>query len=300
LSDEWTVLYISYNNLVKNWHEVLGHCNADDILKLENVVEGMKITGKKKFECGICIEGKMTQYRSRNSDRRATTTLELVHCDLAGPVDPIAKDGFRYALSFIDDYSGLIMVNFLKQKSDTTRATKRYLADIAPYGSVESIEESTPFSSVKRLRSDNGGEFTSKEFESLLVESHIKHEKSAPYSPHQNDTVERAWHSIFEMARCLLLQAGLPKTMWSYAVMAAAYTRDRCYNPRTQKTAIEAFSGNKPDVSNMHVFGNICYAYVQNKKKLDARCQKGVFVGYDKGSPAITLCTSQRVKRSGK
>ena len=56
------------------------------------------------------VIGKRSQHRSREPDERAICPLELVHCDLAGPVDLKAKDGFRYALSFIDDYSGLNMV----------------------------------------------------------------------------------------------------------------------------------------------------------------------------------------------
>ena len=39
----------------------------------------------------------------------------------------------------------------------------------------------------------------------------------------------------------------------------------------------------------MHIFGTTCYAYLQNTKKLDARSEKGVFVGYDKGSPAYLV-----------
>ena len=154
-----------------------------------------------------------------------------MHCDLAGPIDPVAKDGFRYALSFVDDYSGLNMVYFLKQKSDAVTATERFLADCAPYGNV------------KCIRSDNGGEFIREKFESVLVKNQIKHEKSAPYSPHQNGTVERAWRSLFDMARCLLLESALPKDMWAYAVMSAVYIRNRCYNPRTGKTPFEAFTG---------------------------------------------------------
>ena len=69
----------------------------------------------------------MTLNRSRKPDARATNVLQLVHCDLAGPVDPVAKDGFRYALVFVDDYSGCTTTYFLKQKSDNVRATKRYL-----------------------------------------------------------------------------------------------------------------------------------------------------------------------------
>jgi len=39
----------------------------------------------------------------------------------------------------------------------------------------------------------------------------------------------------------------------------------------------------------MHVFGTVCYAYVQNKTKLDARAEKGIFAGYDRSSPAFLV-----------
>ena len=262
---------------LKRWHEILGHCNINDVLKLENVVDGMKITDKTNFDCDVCTLGKLAQFRNRTPDARASAPLELVHTDLAGPISPVARDGFRYAISFIDDYSGVIFLYFLKQKSDTVAATERFLADAAPYGEV------------KRLRSDNGTEYTSKEFQSLCVRNRIKHEQSAPYSPHQNGTAERGWRTLFEMARCLLLDAKLPKELWTYAVMTAAYIRNRCYNSRTKQTPFYLFTGRKPDLRNMHVFGTVCFAYEQNKTKLDARCKKGIFVGYDKNSPAYLV-----------
>ncbi|XP_068247792.1 uncharacterized protein [Palaemon carinicauda] len=55
-----------------------------------------------------------------------------------------------------DDYSGSVFVYFLKQKSDALDATKKFLADTSSYGVV------------KRLRCDNGGEFTSSEFKKFL------------------------------------------------------------------------------------------------------------------------------------
>src|SRR6218665_3105995 len=90
-----------------------------------------------------------------------------------------------------------------------------------------------PIAEVKRLRTDNGTEFTNKDFKSLTLKHRIKHEKSAPYSLHQNGTVERSWRSLFDMARCLLIESQLPKELWTYAVRAAAYTRNRCFCPRT-------------------------------------------------------------------
>ena len=65
------------------------------------------------------------------------------------------------------------------------------------------------------MRTDNGGEFLSHEYESILIDNKIKHETSAPYYTHQNRTVERAWRTLFDMARCLLIDAKLPKTFWT-------------------------------------------------------------------------------------
>ena len=219
---------------LENWHQILGHCNIQDILKLPDVVNGMKIVGDKAKEiCETCILGKMTEFRSRTPDAKSKSSLELVHCDLAGPIHPLSIDGFQYVLSFTDDFSGQVMTYFLKQKSNTVKATKRFLSDCAPFGKI------------KRLRSDNGTEFTSKEFQALIMESKIYHEKSAPHSPHQNGTAERNWRTLFEMARCLLLEAKLPKNLWTYAVLSATYIRNRCYNRRLKMTPFEALTGKK-------------------------------------------------------
>ena len=87
----------------------------------------------------------------------ATKILALVHSDLAGPIQPLGKDGYKYVRNFIDDSSGLTMLYFLKRKSDTLLDTTKYLADIVPYGHV------------KCLRNDNGTDFTSEPFQRLLV-----------------------------------------------------------------------------------------------------------------------------------
>ena len=262
---------------LKEWHQVLGHCNIKDVLNLENVVDGMKIVDKNNFTCDSCIKGKMSEYRNRTPDDKAKNVLDLVHCDLAGPIEPETKEGFKYSAVFVDDYSGAVFLYLLKSKSDTIVAVQKFLSDVSPYGNV------------KCIRSDNGTEFTNSDFRDLMLQNNIKQEFSAPYSPHQNGTAERAWRSIFEMTRCLLIDAGLPKSLWCYAANAAAYIRNRCYNNRTNVTAYEAFTSTKPNLSNMHIFGEKCFAYIQDKKKLDPRSEEGIFVGYDQCSPAYLV-----------
>lgn len=75
---------------------------------------------------------------------------------------------------------------------------------------------------------------------------------------------------------------------------ASAYIRNRCFNPRTNKTPIEVLTGRKPNVGNMHIFGSVCYAYIHNCKKLDPCCVRGVFVGYDGQSPAYLVYLPDR------
>ena len=50
------------------------------------------------------------------------------------------RDGFKYAITFVDDYSSYIFVNFLKQKSDASNALKKFLADSSPYGKVSEMK----------------------------------------------------------------------------------------------------------------------------------------------------------------
>lgn len=272
------VCHVSYD--IQTWHEVMGHCNYDDILKLQDVTEGMHIKGPKRRpdkECAVCIEGKFTQTRNRDPTNRAKTPLELVNTDLTGPINNESIDGFKYMQSFTDVCTGAVLVYFLKAKSDAVQATEKYLADVAPYGTV------------KCIRSDNGTEFTNREFQTLLRKNKIRHETSCPYSPHQNGTAEREGRTLFEMARCKLIDSGLPKSLWHYAIQEAAYTRNRCFNKHTGTTPYTALTGKKCNLADMHKFGSECYAYQQDRGKLDSRCDRGFFVGHDKGSPAYLV-----------
>ena len=264
---------------VETWHKVLGHCNHKDVLKLPQIVKGMKISGSHdKFECGICHLGKMRQEISRTPDPRAKKPLEFVHTDLSGSIEPVSVDGHRYVISFTDDFSGYVFTYFLKVKSDSVKALEKFLADSAPCGVTN------------RMRCDNGGEFVGQDFKDVLVRNKIKQEPSCPDSPHQNGTAERWWSTCFGMSRCLLIESGLPKNLWPYAVMYATHIRNRCYQQRTGQTPYFMLTNRVPNVHKLAIFGSVCYAFDhQNPKKLDPRSKRGIFVGMDKDSPSYLV-----------
>ncbi|MCI73589.1 retrovirus-related pol polyprotein from transposon tnt 1-94, partial [Trifolium medium] len=64
----------------------------------------------------------------------------------------------------------------------------------------------------------------------------------------------------------------LPKELWGEAVNTACYVLNRCPTKRLNNvTPEECWSGNKPNVSHLKVFGSIAYRHVpdQIRKKLD-------------------------------
>jgi transposase InsO family protein len=63
---------------------------------------------------------------------------------------------------------------------------------------------------ARALRTDRGGEFTSKKFVEFCDSLGIKHYLTAPYSPQQNGVVERRNQTVIGMARSLLKIKGMP------------------------------------------------------------------------------------------
>ena len=49
----------------------------------------------------------MSNDRNKTLDRKAMKILALEHSGLAGPIQSMAKDGYKYVLNFIYNYSGL-------------------------------------------------------------------------------------------------------------------------------------------------------------------------------------------------
>ena len=58
---------------------------------------------------------------------------------------------------------------------------------------------------------------------------------------------------------------------------------------KIKPTPYESLTGSKPNLDKVHIFGTTCFCYVQNQTKLEPCCEKGIFVGYDKQSPAYLI-----------
>ena len=79
--------------------------------------------------CQDCLYGKQTVKPFPNkATRQAQKVLELVHSDVCGPFPMQALNGEKYFVSFIDNFSHMIWIFGLHQKSDVFQTFKRFKA----------------------------------------------------------------------------------------------------------------------------------------------------------------------------
>lgn len=114
--------------------------------------------------CTHCAAANSTRRPHSVSTYEPTHVGRLVHMDIAGPFKPSEHGGYRYCLVLVDDHSRHKFVYFLHKRSDARDKVKRFVAEMQALASRHSP---IPINRVGSLRSDNAGEFVSKEFTDL-------------------------------------------------------------------------------------------------------------------------------------
>lgn len=259
------------------WHRRLGHINSRDLNIMKNgAVEGLEYKERadiSKLNCTVCCEGKQSRLPFPSSSNRSENVLDIVHADVCGPMETRSIGLSRYFLLFVDDYSRMSFVYFLKTKDEVFKYFKEF----------RTMVEKQKNTSIKIIRSDNGSEFCSNEMSNYLKQTGIVHQRTNPYTPQQNGLCERLNRTVVERARCLLFDANLDKKFWAEAVHTAVYLRNRSLaSGLNQRSPYEVWTGSKPDVSHIRIFGSIVMAHVPKTKRLkwDKKSVKHYLVGY--------------------
>ena len=95
-----------------------------------------------------------------------------------------------------------------------------------------------------------------------------------------------------EVAKEMLHDQDIPMHLWAEAARTTVYVQN-CTPHRVleNKTPKEVFSGKKPEVSHIRIFGSPMYIHILKEKrtKLDPSGKKGIFVGYSESSKAYKI-----------
>ncbi|KAG4037393.1 Retrovirus-related Pol polyprotein from transposon TNT 1-94 [Phytophthora cactorum] len=216
----------------------------------------------------------------KSSPNRAKQVLEVVHSDVCGPMQTPTFGGKCYFVTFIDDKSHFCVVYLLRNKSEVAAKFAEFVA----------FAETQTGKRVKTLRSDNGGEYTSSTMAKFCSDRGIVQKFTPPYTPQLNGVAERMNRTLVKCARCMLEHAGLPKTYWGEAVVTATFLRNRCPTRAINhdKSPHQVWTGKKPLLANLKVFG--CHAHVhvpkEKRTKFDARSVRCRFLGYSEHEKA--------------
>ena len=190
--------------------------------------------------------------------------------------------GAKYFVTFIDDASRYTEIVMLRNRSEVIQAFKNY---------KRKVEKQTG-KSIKKIRTDNGKEYLSKEFNAYLEEEGITRQLTVEYTPQQNGVAERANRTIVEMARCMLFEANFPNSLWAEMVNTAVYLRNRSATKSLEgKTPFEAWTQQKPCVKFLTTIGSktIVLNKRQSHGKFQPKGEEYMLVGYSSESKAYRL-----------
>jgi transposase InsO family protein len=173
----------------------------------------------------------------------------------------------------VDDYTRMTIVFFLKNKLEAFENFKIY----------KEMVENEMDSRIKCLRSDNGGEFNSKEFMDYCNNHGIKRQFSVARTPQQNGVVERNNKTVQEMARTMIMDSRLTDIFWTQVVHTTVHIQNIVMlKNNIDKTPYELWKGRPTNVKHFRVFGSKCYIKREDARmeKFDSRVDKGILVGY--------------------
>ena len=136
------------------WHMKLGHASEKSlqILAKQGLLKGAKAC-KLKF-CEHCVLGKQKRVKFGTAIHNTKGILEYIHSDVWGPSKTPSLGRKHYFVTFFDDFSRRVWVYTMRTKDEVLRVFLKW----------KTMIENQTGKKIKRLRTDNGGEYKSDPF----------------------------------------------------------------------------------------------------------------------------------------
>ncbi|KAJ0589340.1 putative RNA-directed DNA polymerase [Helianthus annuus] len=258
----------------ESWHSRLGHVGFDVISMLKN--NGLISFTSVLPKPGICTSCELAKYKRLpfvSNNKRSSSPLDLIHCDLWGPSPVKSVGNYLYYATFVDDFSRFKWLYPLKTKSEFVDVLSVFLPFVQNQFSAK----------VKIFQSDGGTEFTNHKVRQLFEQNGTFHRISCPYTPQQNGRVERKHRHIVETGLAMMFHAKIPANFWVDAFSSAVYIINRV--PSTLlggKSPFELLYNRPPDYSMFRSFGCRVFPCLRDYTihKLAPRSIPCIFIGY--------------------
>jgi transposase InsO family protein len=200
------------------------------------------------IECVNYIKGKQTNKRKYEA-KRCNDVLKLIHTDICGPFPKATRNGHRYFITFIDDYSRYGHIYLIKEKAEA----------LDKFQSFKMKVELQLNKRIKAVRSDHGGEYYGRYNGS--GEQHqgplIRYLEECGIVPQytllgflaMNGVTERRNRTLKDMVRSMIARTILPENLWGEALKTATYILNKVPTRATNKNPFEIWVGHKPSLN---------------------------------------------------
>lgn len=231
-------------------HRQNGNLNADLIKRLHPSYKEIPL-------CRICQLTKMASkgYKSLSTTNRPDNPMEEIGIDTRGPY-PLGKSREKYSTNIVDFHSRYIQTIFTKAKKGVDEAVMNILRR-------DSNQLGRNF---KVVRSDEGEMVTSK-FSTFCANLGIQHDISIPGESNQNSITERSHRTVASVTRCLLSDAGLSNTLWTYAMEYATFILNRLPRRGNTESPHEKYLGKK-DTRRPYIWGSETFVWNRMQENL--------------------------------
>ena len=191
------------------WHARLGHFGRNKIIGPLRYRGYVFRPGSDRCECAACrLNRRRKGHPSQPTNRRVYTHFgERVASDLCGPFKllPFSIHKFKFAINFVDYFSGVIAVYFLENGSspEIVSAVRAFLRDYAHL-----LTDTRNPGVMDEWLTDNASYFTSELTDELCITLSIQRFFSSPDIHEGNALAERCWGTLLHCTRTALVHAG--------------------------------------------------------------------------------------------
>lgn len=188
------------------WHHRLSHTSLRSLqeLRRRGEIEVTLDDSDLVMKCEDRVAGKFSRINTKSRLKyKVSEPLARVHLDLCSLPSKSYHDS-KYIMSFLDEHTHFGVIYFLKSKDQAFSAFKHYVA----------YAERVTGNKLKNIRTDNGGEYTSREWKDYCSVTGIRQSQGPPHSPQLHGVAERFNCTLLDKILPSLLHAKLPARFW--------------------------------------------------------------------------------------
>jgi hypothetical protein len=198
--------------------------------------------------------------------------LGHIFTDVCSPLPTQSHRGYKYFVTFTDNKLCWVSISPLKEKSKAGQHLKAFITRAELEMGLK----------VKTLHSDGGGEYMAKHVQQFLMDRGIKHKITTVDMPQHNGIAECLNCTLLNKTCVMLSDANLPKSYWLEALNYTVLLHNVSPSKSLGTTPTEEYTGTKPDVSQLRVFGCVAHVHVpeQARGKLSACSMTCTFLSF--------------------